>query len=57
MPFSNIPDAIEDIRAGRMVVLVDAESTDDTVAVAESYRGKLPRLTVLRRRCRRGPRT
>jgi len=38
----------------REVVLVDSESTDDTVAVAESYRARLPALTVVRRKCTRG---
>jgi glycosyltransferase involved in cell wall biosynthesis len=35
------------------VILVDAESTDNTVAIAESFSGKLP-LTVIRRACTRG---
>lgn len=36
------------------VVLVDAGSGDATVAVAESYRPRFARLTVLQQRCRRG---
>ena len=36
------------------VVLVDSASTDDTVAIAESYRDRLPGLTVVVQRCRRG---
>ena len=36
------------------VVLVDAESTDNTVAVAESFRGRLPGLTIVRQACSRG---
>jgi GT2 family glycosyltransferase len=36
------------------VVLVDSESDDDTVVVAESYRSRFPKLTVLSRRSRRG---
>ena len=36
------------------VVLVDAGSEDGTVAIAESYRNRFPRLTVLSQPCRRG---
>lgn len=36
------------------VVLVDAGSSDDTVRIAEAYRSRFPRLTVLQQRCRRG---
>lgn len=36
------------------VVLVDAGSSDDTLAVAESYRDRFPRLTLLQQKCRRG---
>jgi len=36
------------------LVIVDAASTDNTLAVAESYRGKFPRLTLVSRPCRRG---
>jgi glycosyltransferase involved in cell wall biosynthesis len=36
------------------VVLVDAGSDDDTVAVAESYRSRFPRLTILHQPSRRG---
>lgn len=36
------------------VVLVDSESTDETVAVAESYRSRFERFTLLVQRCRRG---
>ncbi len=38
----------------REVVLVDSASTDDTVAIAESYRARFPRLEVVVQRCRRG---
>jgi glycosyltransferase involved in cell wall biosynthesis len=36
------------------VVLVDSASSDDTAAIAESYRDRLPGLTVLVQSCRRG---
>src|SRR5689334_19499409 len=36
------------------VVLVDAGSEDGTLAIAESYRARFPRMTVLQQRCRRG---
>ncbi len=36
------------------VILVDAASTDRTVAIAESYRGRLPNLRIVSRPCRRG---
>jgi len=36
------------------VLLVDAESSDDTVAIAKGYESVLPRLQIVVRRCRRG---
>ncbi len=38
----------------REVILVDSDSTDATVALAESYQGILPNLQVVRQRCSRG---
>ena len=47
-------DSLVPQRGVREVILVDAHSTDRTVAIAESYRGVLPALQILSRPCRRG---
>jgi len=46
-------DSLVPQRHVREVILVDALSTDRTVAVAEGYRGRLP-LTIVAQACRRG---
>lgn len=54
---ANLPHLLDSLapqRGLREVILVDSESADGTVAVAEGYRDRLPGLQVLRQRCRRG---
>ncbi|HUR61843.1 MAG TPA: glycosyltransferase [Candidatus Thermoplasmatota archaeon] len=47
-------DSLVPQRQVREVILVDAMSTDRTVAIAESYRDLLPRLRIVQEPCHRG---
>ena len=47
-------DSLAPQRHLAQVIVVDAMSTDGTAAIAESYKGRLPGMVVVRQACRRG---